>query len=367
MTPSEPVGVGLIGTGVTVRTHLPAFAEQNRFNVVGISGSSPERARLVADANGIERAYSSVEELCADPAISLIVLASPNEFHERHFGLALASGKDIIVEKPLASDTQVARRLVSLPVRDGQFICVNHQLRFHPVFKRMRELAESGALGRIYRSRVFQEGSAFVDPATPWFWSFDSQAGGGVRWAMGSHLVDLWRYLQPRESVYKVSGALDAVMPVRGERDCNSSACMIANVQTERGCNSEITASAFGFGEYQFEVTLCGDRGEATFDLQRGLRTSSLETKGRWVVDERFADIAAEVMRSGSFFRAASKYFVEDLAAGYSRGDLGDVYRDVSKLSDVLPNHAILDWVLESALSGREKIVGEFAGSNAVT
>lgn len=362
----KKVGVAIVGAGVGLRTHVPSLRATGVFNVVGICSSSPERSKSAAASSGIPRAYSSMDELCNDSEVKLVVIASPPTFHEEQFYSALQAGKDIVLEKPVALDSTVVRRLAQAERAPSQMVVVNHQLRFLPEFQHLASMIQSGVLGRVYRVRIFQQGNAFVDPATPWFWSLDSKRGGGIRWAMGTHIVDLWKYLFPKEVVARVSGFLDTVMLERQGQSCDASSCMISHVLTEGGCSVELTTSAFGFGIPEFEVSVCGEFGEARFDLAEGLRLSSLATKGTWVRWDHGRDIMAESAAAGSFFRAASRYMAQELARRYVDPNAAAFEKVGSSLQDAVDIHYILDLVLASALSMSEKIVGRVPRSNSV-
>lgn len=362
----KKVGVAIIGAGVGLRTHVPSLRATGAFDIVGIYSSSPERSESAALSAGIPRGYSSMDELCNDSEVKLVVIASPPSFHEEQFYSALQAGKDIILEKPVALDASVVRRLAETERTPSQMVIVNHQLRFLPEFRHLAAMIQDRVLGRVYRVRIFQQGNAFVDPATPWFWSLDSNRGGGIRWAMGTHIVDLWKYLFPNEVVARVSGFLDTVMLERQGQSCDASSCMISHVLTEGGCAVELTTSAFGFGVPEFEVSICGEFGEARFDLIEGLRLSSLETKGTWVRWDQGRDILAESAAAGSFFRAASRYMAQELAKRYLEPDAAVFEQVGSSLQDAVVIHEILDLVLASALSTSEKIVGKVPRSNSV-
>lgn len=362
----KKVGVALIGAGVGLRTHLPSLSATGAFDILGICSSSPERTKAAAAASGISRPYSTVEELCADKDVELVVIASPPMFHEYHYGLAVSAGKDIILEKPVALDSSVVRTLSEIKGASSQLTVVNHQLRFLPEFRHLASVLRDDLLGRVYRVRIFQQGNAFVDPATPWFWSLDSKRGGGIRWAMGTHIVDLWKFLFPTESIARVYGFLDAVMLERQGQACDASSCMVSHLLTERGCAVELTTSAFGFGVPEFEVSVCGELGEARFDLVEGLRFSSLATKGRWVPWDEGRSISSESAAAGSFFRAASRYMAQDLALRYIQPETSDFDSVASSMQDAVAVHELLDLVLSSATTRSEKVIGLSPKCNSV-
>ena len=95
------INVGVIGTGFMGVTHTEALRRLG-VNVIGIVGSSPERARAKAAAANLPRVYDSVDALLADTAVHAVHVTSPNDVHADQVRAALAAGKHVVCEKPLA-------------------------------------------------------------------------------------------------------------------------------------------------------------------------------------------------------------------------------------------------------------------------
>src|SRR4249919_3839706 len=95
------INVGVIGTGFMGVTHTEALRRLG-INVIGIVGSSPERARAKAESADLPRVYDSVDALLAEPAVDAVHVTSPNDVHAEQVCAALAAGKHVVCEKPLA-------------------------------------------------------------------------------------------------------------------------------------------------------------------------------------------------------------------------------------------------------------------------
>src|SRR5438067_1844464 len=95
------VGSAVVGTGFIGPVHIEALRRLGR-PVVGVLGSWPEKSRQMAQELGIERGYASYEDLLADPSVHAVHLTSPNRLHYEQCRLALAAGKHVVCEKPLA-------------------------------------------------------------------------------------------------------------------------------------------------------------------------------------------------------------------------------------------------------------------------
>jgi len=321
------INVGLIGTGVGIRTHLPAFRLFKNLNVSGISGSSSERAAAVAAANNIPKAYESHVDLCKAPEIALVCVTSPNHFHVEHTLAALEAGKHVLCEKPLAMTLAETDLLVAAAAGNkGRLALVNHQLRFNPYMKKIRELVRSGALGKIFYCRIHQQGTAFSNRAMPWSWSFDANCGGGVRLAMGSHLLDLSRYIFGTEAI-DITCSLDPVVNFRNDSAgvqhtvTGSGYCSI-QLRTDLGFPIEIFATAAAHGKSRFDVSIYGDAGEIQFDLEGKIRIAQAEHLGREIVVDTDGVFEDEKQNKVSIFSGSFRYFVAALEKYLYGGDV---------------------------------------------
>src|SRR5437899_3364034 len=110
-----PLAAALAGTGFIGPVHVEALRRLGRA-VRGVSGSSPGRAREAAARLGVV-AYDSFDALLADPAVEVVHLATPNRLHFEECKQALAAGKHVVCEKPLAMSSAETAELVSLAER----------------------------------------------------------------------------------------------------------------------------------------------------------------------------------------------------------------------------------------------------------
>src|ERR1700674_5857135 len=98
----DMVNVGIIGTGVGIRTLLPGFRNTGRATVTSIVGRTPERGAEFAQKYNIAKSYASYKNLVDDPTVDLVCVASPNIEHFEAAMYALKCGKHVLIEKPLA-------------------------------------------------------------------------------------------------------------------------------------------------------------------------------------------------------------------------------------------------------------------------
>lgn len=360
------VKIGLIGTGVALRTHLPGFRRTGGAEVVGLVGSGPERCARFASDHGIPKAYAGYRELCQDPDIDLIIVASPNDRHYEEIRCALESGKHVLAEKPLAMSMREVEDLADLAEASGKLALIDHQLRFSPYFQAIRDRVRDGGLGRLYFISFHFQGGA-PDPARPFSWHFDEAQGGGVRLAMASHLSDLLWFWLGKVRVHNVHGRMDAVVPERADAEGNlrpvhTAGFFTAHLSLEN--NLEVRMSdTMAFGESEFLISIYGTEGELYFDARRGLWSATAGGGLRPVpVDER---ALAQARPEGSIFRKSFDLFAPRIVAAVRSGDYSHA-ADAAWFRDAAPTQRVLDAIRESALTGEVVWLGEgyTAGAN---
>src|SRR5260370_25740892 len=109
----DHLGAAVVGTGFIAPVHVEALRRLAR-PVIGILGSSPEKSKAAARALGIPKAYDRYEDLLADPDVRVVHVASPNRLHAQQCRLALAAGKHVVCEKPLAMPARETAALAEL-------------------------------------------------------------------------------------------------------------------------------------------------------------------------------------------------------------------------------------------------------------
>lgn len=198
------VKVGVIGTGWADRVQIPAFQAAG-LEVAMIASRDAGRAQRIARDHGVGAGVGDWRELLAAD-LDLVVVTTPPALHVEQTAAALAAGKHVLCEKPLAVDAVQAERIVSAASdAPDRLALVDHQLRFTPVRRKAKELLDTGALGNILMVTARVATEARIDPTEPWSWWSDQTRGGGILNAIGSHVVDGIRWLLEEE--IEVQGA----------------------------------------------------------------------------------------------------------------------------------------------------------------
>ena len=193
---SGVVGVGFIGVA-----HIEALRRLG-VDVVGVVGSTPERATAKAESANLPRVYESVEALVADPAIDVVHIASPNNVHAEQARAVLEAGKHVVCEKPLTLGSDEAAELVALAAGAGLVNAVCFNIRFYPLNHQMAAMVREGEIG----NPMFVTGSYHQDwllRDTDWNWRLEPEEAGDLRAIadIGSHWLDLARFITGKRVV----------------------------------------------------------------------------------------------------------------------------------------------------------------------
>jgi predicted dehydrogenase len=204
----------VIGTGFVGVVHVEALRRIG-VEVVGVLGSSPERAAAKAAAAGLPAPYASLDELLADRRVDVVHVATPNHLHVPQVRAALAAGKHVVCEKPLATTAADSAELLREAEASGLVHCTNFNLRYYPLVQQARALVASGELGRPYHAQGgYLQDWLLYD--TDWNWRLDPAAGGELRAIgdIGSHWIDMVEFVSGLR-VEAVLAELTTHIPVR--------------------------------------------------------------------------------------------------------------------------------------------------------
>jgi predicted dehydrogenase len=189
------INVGLIGCGtVAGYGHLPALSVVEGARLVAVADAMGERARAAAEKYGVPAFYSEYGELLARGDIELVVVATPPSQHHRMVLDALAAGKHVFCEKPLATCEADGEEMVRAARAAGRLLAVDFEARVEPLHQRVRAVLDEGALGR---PRVLR----FINLWMGGRWAGEERYrmlmtdGQGPIVDCGVHAIDLARWL----------------------------------------------------------------------------------------------------------------------------------------------------------------------------
>lgn len=235
----EIVRVGMIGVGGWgVAGHMQAYKDSPHADVVAVCDAVPDRAKQVAAEWGVANAFGDYRELLAMPGVDAVDIATPNNTHREIALAALAAGKHVMCEKPLAIELEHAREMAGAAAESGRVNAVNFVHRFVPSARYVKQLIDDGALGEIYHANIAYSQGWLTDPNFPRVWRLNAAvAGTGTLGDIGIHVCDLVRWWLTDE-VSSVSGRLTTF---RRERPTVAATATMSAVR-ERARRAEPTA-----------------------------------------------------------------------------------------------------------------------------
>ena len=196
------LGIGLIGTGFMGRAHALAFRNVSaafelpvHLRLAAVADADAERAQQCASAWGFERAHSDWQQLISDPKVDLVAITTPNHLHFPMAMAAIAAGKAVYCEKPLAVSLQQADDMRQAARAAGVVTRVGYNYQHNPVLVQAREMIARGELGRLISFAGEFSEDFMADPALPWSWRCEAEHAGGALADLGSHVLALARYL----------------------------------------------------------------------------------------------------------------------------------------------------------------------------
>ena len=277
------VGIGMLGYAFMGKAHSNAYKKIPYMmypppaipDLVAICGRDADGVAEAAKRYGYQRYYTDWHELVADDEVVIFDNGAPNSAHMAPTIAAAEAGKHIFCEKPLGRSPEESKAMWDAATRAGVKHMVGFNYRFLPAIRLARELIESRKLGRIYhyRATYLQE---WVLPHyhTPMTWRLEKDvAGCGALGDLGTHLIDLGRYLVGEvETVAAMTRIFTEHRPTAdgsvGTVEIDDA--FVASVAFANGAIGTLEATRFAAGRKNHEIIeVNGEYGSIEFDLER--------------------------------------------------------------------------------------------------
>ncbi len=218
MEEAKKIGVAVAGCGAITHTrHAPEYHKNPDAVIRGFYDYNQSRAEELTQIYG-GRVYASYEELLKDGTVQAVSVCTPNYLHAEHTIKALEAGKDVLCEKPMAPTVDQAQEMIRAQRRTGGILMLGHNQRLVSTHSKAKKLLQDGIIGKVLTIQTnFKHAGPeawSIDKSATWF--FDkSKAKFGVLGDLGSHKIDLVRYLLGDEIEYIFSSltTLDKCTP----------------------------------------------------------------------------------------------------------------------------------------------------------
>ena len=290
----KDIHIGLIGTGGMGKAHATAFK-----NVPLVFGNEPGRPvlEIVADidANAVEkwagefgfpRWTTNWQEIVEDPRVHVVDITTPNSLHAEMAIAAAQASKHIYCEKPLATTSADAARIVAAVEKSGAISIVGFNYLKNPAQAFARQLIEAGDLGEITLFRGTFDQDFLANPDIPFSWRLDrAQAGTGALGDLGSHTIAFAQFLvgdivevcgrsatRIKERVVPTSGSGYAVTAQSNaeKRAVENEDVMEFLIQFDNGAIGTIGTSRIGMGrKLGLTYEIQGTKGSLFYNQER--------------------------------------------------------------------------------------------------
>lgn len=278
----KTIRIGLIGTGFMGKTHALAYRA-----VKAVFGDVPtpqleylcdtpgEAANKFASQFGFARATDDWRALVNDPGVDLVCITTPNKLHPEMAIAALAAGKHVHCEKPMALTLSEAHSMKSMANSKNLKTIVGYNYLHNPTFIHAQKLVREGAIGRIVHFRGFFDEDYQADPETEWSWrAVKSEAGLGTLGDLGCHLISFAISLVgPIKSLVADTQTVHATRPTGdgdGRKNVENEDIASALLRFENGVSGVISSSRSAWGRKSYlAFEIHGDKGMLRFDQER--------------------------------------------------------------------------------------------------
>jgi predicted dehydrogenase len=290
------IGVGMLGYAFMGKAHSNAYKTIPYMmypppanpRLVAIAGRNAEGVQEAARRYGYETYYTDWHKLLDDDRVQLFDNAGPNYIHGEACIAAAQAGKHIFCEKPLARSSAEAKQMLDAANKAGIKHMVAFNYRFLPAIRLAYDLIQQGALGRIYHFRaVYLQEWVMPHYNMGMTWRLDQgvAGGGGVLGDLGTHIIDLGRFLVGEMKT--VSAITKIFTPERPNAAGEIEKIVIPDafvsaVEFDNGAIGTLESTRFAAGHKNYEfIEINGEKGTIRFDLER---LNELEVF--WVNDE---------------------------------------------------------------------------------
>jgi phthalate 4,5-cis-dihydrodiol dehydrogenase len=352
------VHLGIVGLGGGASDMIPVFAQHP--HIVLSAAADIDRGQLEKFRSEFQgETYQSAQALCDNPHVDVVYIATPNQFHIEHALAALEKGKHVLVEKPMTLTLDDANVMIQAAERHGVQLMVNVKHSFDPHIRQIREIVQSGELGRLRMLHYWYFADWLYRPRTAE--ELNPSLGGGVTWRQGPHQFDILRTIGGGmvRSVRAMTGMWDESRPVVG--------CHAAFLEFEDG--TAATAVYSGYDHFNSRELTFGV-GEA-----RPATEASVYAQGRKTLRQLASGEAETALKRGQRYggasraaraprRSASWVLGGPLIVTFEHGDVrltpsglsiyGDEEtRNIPIRTETDGRHGIVDQLYEAVVNGR--------------
>jgi predicted dehydrogenase len=328
VTKGKAIGVGIIGAGFARTTQIPGFKDCMGAKVTAIASRNRNHAQMVATEFKIDHVLDDWRELVKRDDVDLVSIVTPPALHMEMTLAALENGKAVLCEKPMAMNSNQAKQMVDAARSAGVLALIDHELRFLKSRRTMHSMLNNGAIGQVRHCNYIFRSDYRGLADRPWDWWSDEAMGGGTLGAIGSHVIDSFRWMLGTE-VSHVLAMLSTHIAERPDKAKGTMRAVTTDDEAKlmfRFTDSALSTKATGTallsvvesGSYENRMEVYGTTGALMVEETGELWRSPVGS-GTWRPCEVHQDPMAPGMRQASWsrgFAAFSCAIIEALRNG---------------------------------------------------
>ncbi|MFZ9850829.1 MAG: Gfo/Idh/MocA family protein [Vulcanococcus sp.] len=335
----RPLGVAIAGLGFGEKVHLPALRDCPLTEPVALWHPRRERLDQACTASGLP-GFTAFEALLADPRVDALVIATPPEPRYALAEAAIAAGKHLLLEKPVALDADQIEALQRQAIAAGVCVAVDFEYRAVPAFQQLKALLASNPVGTPWLVKLDWLMGSRADASRAWNWYSQRAAGGGVLGSLGTHAFDTLHWLLgPSRSV---SASRSLAIPHRPLADGS-------------GRLAAVDAEDIALLQLELE-TASGQRLPAQVSLAAVTRPG----RGYWI--EIYGSEGSLVLGSPNQADYVHGFSLQRATAGGSLQELAPAaelaYARTWPDGRIAPVRRLIEWWAEAAHEGRPMVPG---------
>jgi predicted dehydrogenase len=324
----KAIGIGIVGAGFARTTQIPGFKNCEGTEVVAIASRHRDHAEGVAREFNIKHVADTWKELVERDDVDFVSVVTPPSTHMEITLAAIAHGKAVLCEKPMAMNAAEAQQMKALAREKGVLALIDHELRFVNSRQTMRAMLHKGAIGTVRHCEyVFRSDYRGVLDRQ-WDWWSDIEMGGGTLGAIGSHAIDSVRWALDTD-IGEVSCMLTTHVAERPHKASGSTRRVTTDDEAKlmfhfadstlaKGVTGTALLSVVESGKYENTLAVYGTTGALMVE-ETGELWHSPAGSAEWRPVRLDQDPIAPGMREGSWsrgFTTFSKAIVRALQEG---------------------------------------------------
>ncbi|MBB5754294.1 Gfo/Idh/MocA family protein [Prosthecomicrobium pneumaticum] len=285
------LGVALIGTGFMGKCHALAwnavaatFPDVAAPRLVAVADVDIARAETIAASVGFARAEADWRAVIDDPAVDVVSITAPNQFHKEMALAALAAGKHVWCEKPMATALADAEAMEAAAQASGRVTLLGYNYIQNPAIALIRGILADGTIGALTHLRIEMDEDFMADPAAPFGWKSAASSGYGALDDFAVHPLSLLATLVGLPA--RVLGTVAKPYPTRplaegGERAVETADIASAFLEWEGGLSGLLAVNRTAWGRKgRIALQIFGAEGAILYDQERMNEVQLYEAKG---------------------------------------------------------------------------------------